>query len=306
MLSRSMHFIAIVNGLLAILNVVLAAPSTEISRRQGITTLSSAQVAAFKPFSFFASTAYCNPSATLTWTCGANCNANPSFQPIASGGDGVVVQFWFVGYDPTHQAIIVSHQGTDPAKILPLITDINIIFTPLNPNLFPGVSSDVQVHDGFANAQGFTASLVLSAVQSGISQYNTNTVIATGHSLGAAISLLDAVYLYLQLPTAQIKFYGYGLPRVGNENFANYVDESISYFNRITNLDDPVPILPPEFLGYHHPSGESHINDDLSWKVCPGQDNPSSECSVGDTPNIFVTNITDHAGPYDGVEMGCP
>lgn len=31
----------------------------------------------------------------------ANCNANPGFRPTASGGDGAVTQFWYVGYDPT-------------------------------------------------------------------------------------------------------------------------------------------------------------------------------------------------------------
>lgn len=30
----------------------------------------------------------------------ANCQANPSFVPIASGGDGAITQYWFVGFDP--------------------------------------------------------------------------------------------------------------------------------------------------------------------------------------------------------------
>lgn len=33
----------------------------------------------------------------------ANCDANPTFKPVASGGDGAVVQYWFVGYDLTLQ-----------------------------------------------------------------------------------------------------------------------------------------------------------------------------------------------------------
>lgn len=86
-----------------------AAPPAE--RRQSITALTAAQISAFKPFSFFAATAYCNPSVTRTWTCGgksdladpccpcfiikllANCNGNPDFIPVASGGDGSSVQF---------------------------------------------------------------------------------------------------------------------------------------------------------------------------------------------------------------------
>jgi hypothetical protein len=78
------------------LPAALAAPLlTATSRRQSaaITTISTAQTAAFKPFTFYASAAYCQPKATLAWSCGANCNANPGFQPFTSGGDGVVSQF---------------------------------------------------------------------------------------------------------------------------------------------------------------------------------------------------------------------
>jgi hypothetical protein len=39
--------------------------------------------------------------------------------------------------------------------------------------------------------------------------------------------------------------------------------------------------------------------------ICKGQDNPSTESSVGDVPNIFESNPNDHIGPYDGVDMGC-
>ena len=73
-------------------SLVVAAPRLLIAR-QSITTLSSTQVSSFKPYTFFASTAYCQPSTTLTWSCGANCNANPTFKPVASGGDGSGTQF---------------------------------------------------------------------------------------------------------------------------------------------------------------------------------------------------------------------
>lgn len=72
---------------------VRALPTPSIEARQAITTLTPAQISAFKPFTFYASAGYCDPSTTLSWSCGANCNANPTFKPIASGGDGVETQF---------------------------------------------------------------------------------------------------------------------------------------------------------------------------------------------------------------------
>ncbi|KAJ6547865.1 hypothetical protein B0H10DRAFT_1969465 [Mycena sp. CBHHK59/15] len=44
-----------------------------------------------------------------------NCDANPGFHPVASGGDGDAVQFWYVGVDSTLGTVIVAHQGTDPS-----------------------------------------------------------------------------------------------------------------------------------------------------------------------------------------------
>lgn len=34
-------------------------------------------------------------------------------------------------------------------------------------------------------------------------------------------------------------------------------------------------------------------------------DNESDLCIVGDVPNIFESDESNHDGPYDGVEMGC-
>lgn len=65
----------------------------ELLSRQSITALTAAQISAFRPYTHYASTGYCQPAATLAWNCGANCQANPRFVPIASGGDGDRTQF---------------------------------------------------------------------------------------------------------------------------------------------------------------------------------------------------------------------
>ena len=58
------------------------------------------------------------------------------------------------------------------------------------------------------------ADAVLSAVMTGINTYGTRSVTTVGHSLGAAISLLDAIFLPLHIPDLTVTHYGYGLPRV--------------------------------------------------------------------------------------------
>ncbi|KAF9485578.1 lipase class 3 family protein [Pholiota conissans] len=294
--------------LLEISLLSINAAGTPIRRQAAFSTLSPVQIAAFKPFTFYASTAYCQPSKILSWTCGANCNANPTFKPVASGGNGVNVQFWYVGYDPTLKTVIVGHQGTDPSKVVPLLTDAKVALRPLSSSLFPGVPSTIKVHDGFANEHAKTATAVLAAVKKALQQSKFNKVTLVGHSLGknlgGALSLLESVYLPLFLPTVTFRMIGYGTPRVGNQAFATYIDQHVN-LDRVNNLDDVVPILPGRFLGFHHPSGEKHIQPNKSWIVCLGDDNTDDRCSTGDVGNIFEGDVSDHDGPYDGVTMGC-
>ncbi|KAH7881944.1 Alpha/Beta hydrolase protein [Phlebopus sp. FC_14] len=296
----------------ALLGNVVASASPTLTARQSITSLTTPQIDSYNPYTYYASAGYCTPAQTLAWDCGANCQANAAFEPVASGGDGAVVQYWFVGYDPNLDTVIVSHQGTNPSAILPLVTDADFFLTSLDPNLFPGISSSIEVHNGFRDEQASTATDVLSAVQTTMSKYSTTSVTMVGHSLGAAITLLDSVYLPLWLAAGtSFKTVGYGLPRVGNQAFADYVDANL-HLTHINNKEDPIPICPGMFMGFVHPAGEIHIEDSGEWAACPeinavtqGQDNPSTQCIVGDVPNIFESNESDHDGPYNGIEMGC-
>lgn len=283
----------------------LAAPTHALTTRQSITGLTTSQIDSYTPYTYYASAGYCTAAQTLAWDCGTNCQANSDFLPVASGGNGDSVQYWYVGYDPSLDTVIVAHQGTDPSEILPLVTDADFFLTSLDSSLFPGISSDIEVHNGFMNAQASTATEVLTAVQTTMSKYGTTTVTVVGHSLGAAISLLDSVYLPLHLPLGtSFQTITYGLPRVGNQAFANYVDANL-HLTHINNKEDPIPILPGMFLGYVHPAGEVHIEDSGEWAACPGQDNPSTQCIVGDVPTILQGDESDHDGPYNGIEMGC-
>ncbi len=56
--------------LFLIFHLARRAAASVIIERQSITTLTSAQVEAFKPYTQYAAAAYCPPSKTLSWTCG--------------------------------------------------------------------------------------------------------------------------------------------------------------------------------------------------------------------------------------------
>ncbi|KAF6761833.1 lipase [Ephemerocybe angulata] len=287
---------------------ILALPgahATPLRHRQAdFAALSTSEISGFRPFSFYASAAYCQPAQLSAWDCGKNCRANPTFKPVATGGDGNDIQFWFVGIDPTLKTVVVGHQGTDPTKIMSVLTDIDFTLEKLDPTLFPGLPRGIKVHNGFADAHKETATDVLAAVRTALTQSGLNTVTVVGHSLGGALALLNGVYLPLNLPQVTFKTITYGMPRVGNKAFADYVNKNVP-IDRVINQEDIVPTLPGRFLGFRHSIGEKHIQDDLSWVACPGGDNTDKRCSTGDVKNVLEGSVKEHSGPYDTVIMGC-
>ena len=81
-------------------------------------------------------------------------------------------------------------------------------------------------------------------------------------------------------------------------------DPQVDNFRRINHNMDPIPILPGRALGFSHVKGEIHITGSNSWNSCGGDDDTESGCTISAVPNIFISNIFDHLGPYQGVRMG--
>ncbi|KAL6303473.1 alpha/beta-hydrolase [Sparassis latifolia] len=274
--------------------------------RREVTTLTSSQLADFAPYTEFARAAYCPSDIVTGWQCGEACAAVPGFEVSLTGGDGNALQLYYVGYWPQENAVVVAHEGTDPTQFLSDLTDADIITENLDSSLFPGVSSDIWVHSGFANEQAQTATTILTETNSLIQQYSATNVITVGHSLGGALAQLDALYLTLQLPSSiHIKSITYGTPRVGNSAYATYFDSMVPDYTRVNNELDIVPIVPGRFLGFLHPHGEVHIIAPDDAVSCPGDDDGTEEqCTDLSVPNILDGNIVDHLGPYQGIWIG--
>ncbi|KAF9566678.1 alpha/beta-hydrolase [Agrocybe pediades] len=177
---------------------------------------------------------------------------------------------------------------------------------PLDSGLFPGVSSSVLVHSGFANEHAITAPVILKEVKRLMSVKNTNKVVVIGHSLGGALAELDALFFTLNLPSStSISAVTYGTPRVGNPAFASLFDAKVPNFKRINNEQDLIPIVPGRFLGFSHPHGEIHILSPGNAVACSGDDDATdSQCTISSVPNVFSGNILNHLGPYQGINIG--
>lgn len=112
--------------------------------------------------------------------CGEACEAVPDFLVSLTGGDGSDTQYYYVGYWLFGDTVIVAHQGTDATKLLAYLTDVDIFLESLDPLLFPGISSSVQVHSGFANEHAKTAPTILAEVYKLLDQYGAESVTLVG------------------------------------------------------------------------------------------------------------------------------
>lgn len=119
-----------------------------------------------------------------------------------------------LGLLPLRTPSLSAIRGTDASKIAADPTDAAVALANLDPSLFPGISSSVRVHKGFAAEQAKTATTILAAVQKAISTHGATHVTIVGHSLGAAIALLAGIYLPLPLPSVTLTTIGHGQPRV--------------------------------------------------------------------------------------------
>ncbi|KAJ6455158.1 alpha/beta-hydrolase [Mycena sanguinolenta] len=279
--------------------------NTTTTAANGTTPLTDADIQSLDLVNIagFAAAAYCVRAGS--WDCGVACNQVPDTQIAFTIGDDAATPDAYVAYSQSRNQIIVGHEGTDPSQILSVENDVKFAPTPLLTVLnVAGTPAGVAVHSGFQTAWVQTSTTILNAVQQIQAQVPTASVLVTGHSLGAAVSLLDAIFLKQQLPSnTSIQVVGFGRPRVGNQAFADWVDSMFGDKNAfVVSRDDPVPHVPLLDQGFVHASGEIWIKDNTTTLSCAGQENPNCSDSVGVLD--AATGVSDHTGPYFGIDMG--
>ena len=102
-----------------------------------------------------------------------------------------------------------------------------------------------------------------------LTQYSFPCIFPTPHSARSSTGFPGCIIFQNSLLGA-LNFTNTHYLKVGNQAFANYVDAHVTSLTHVNNKQDPVPILPGLLLGYHHPSGEVHIDKSNAWMSCPG------------------------------------
>eukprot|EP00012_Vannella_robusta_P002660 CAMPEP_0206191178 /NCGR_PEP_ID=MMETSP0166-20121206/5207_1 /ASSEMBLY_ACC=CAM_ASM_000260 /TAXON_ID=95228 /ORGANISM="Vannella robusta, Strain DIVA3 518/3/11/1/6" /LENGTH=158 /DNA_ID=CAMNT_0053607431 /DNA_START=488 /DNA_END=961 /DNA_ORIENTATION=+ len=146
----------------------------------------------------------------------------------------------------------------------------------------------VEVGLGFYKEWNDLSPQVIPAVQNLTANYPSAKIWVTGHSLGAAISILCAAEL-AQEGYSDISVYNYGLPRVGNEAFSDYYRSIVPNTFRVVNGHDIVPHVPLYDMGFFHVPTEVWENpaESFSFRICDGS-GEDPNCSDSQTLDLSV------------------
>jgi predicted lipase len=119
-----------------------------------------------------------------------------------------------------------------------IYTDFNIKL--VNKEGLPGV-----VHNGFSSSILKNKVKIYSLLVPLIKSFKT--VIVTGHSLGAALSIILFKLISRDFPKKDVRNINFGCPKIGNAEFCKN-----TITNRIVLSKDIISFLPFTFFGYSH------------------------------------------------------
>ena len=211
----------------------------------------------------------------------------------------------FVAISHVHRALAVAFRGTQ-SLTQALVEFVTVILSPKTP--FIGG----RVQGYWKNAFDVLWQDMDGEVKALVSTYPSYQIWVTGHSLGGAIASLASSWIANEkiVPRRSIILYTFGMPRVGNYDFALEHDRLVNNSWRVVNYNDAIPHFPTlaslKILGgpYHH--GVEAFYSEVATSVysqhkeCNGKPyNEDATCSLS-----IVTRSIKHHMTYFSVPVG--
>lgn len=268
------------------------------------------------------------PASDFTTSAAAvrNTFCGPEYnQPGQKVGDDLTVLYSYGGdqvpdrvniYHSNSLGIVIAYMGTNGTNLISNLANSEL--PNVNPDTALGLPQGAQVVQGFQQMWSMSWGQVKEALHQAQSTYPNLPIFVTGHSQGGGTCLLGAMSIAKEFDRQSIsKVIAYRVPRAGNMAWADAFDSVFNgRYTGVTNGRDWVSDVPPQAMGYQHPSGMVWINPASSdkWAFYPGQENTNLSDSRTDShsPEMFQPNgqvfWDDHSGIYMHTTFGggCP
>lgn len=237
--------------------------------------------------------AYCSQSNIEQWKVSTVSTLFPNAQDISVFMNSTGDNLGYSAYIPSNNMIILSIRGS--ANIENWIENLDAFKTTYSN------CDGCEVHAGFFDAYHDLHLDILSSMSNLHQKHPDAKVLITGHSLGAAIATFAFVDLYLQFGNIDY-FYTFGSPRVGNENFANYINHGFGdvFKARVTHHRDPVPHLPLDSMGFLHVDREVFYSEDSSQFTLCAMGGEDPNCANQFDIDVDVSDHLDYLAISQG------
>lgn len=201
----------------------------------------------------------------------------------------------YIGILPTTKSIYVVFRGS--SSVINWLDDFEVKLVPYDT--FP--ECNCKVHYGFYNSALSVINKTIDTLKILRIQYPGYSIVITGHSYAASTGQLLAMELIKK--GINPKLYNYGQPRVGDINYASFVNTKITEYYRITHNKDIVPHMPPiEGFNYYHSCREIFEDSTGYLNLCSAINCEDPKCANQFT--LYQTNTDDHLY-YLGHRVSC-
>ena len=244
----------------------------------------------------YAYAAYCSPQYLKDWSC-KWCGPNGANLTVTDFINNKKLNlFGYIGYDPLQKAIFVVYRGTESTSLRNWILNLKGAKKPIDDPELPGAKVEAGFLQGWQGMKNATmTALERLLAQPELADY---TVICTGHSLGGALAVGAAMTMGMRHPERNVTLITFGQPRVGNDQFSQYLVKFVPRVIRFVNERDIVPHLPPELMNYHHAPREEWIRKG-QLIYCSPTNGEDPKCS----DSLTVTmSVEDHLDYFNIVE----
>ena len=296
-----------------------------------ICSVASLSLAAFREdlsveYMHVAAASFCPSEKVATLQCGPYCdylrnkNYRTFFTRTYTKALGMTFSFSMF-YNPTKKLFATAFRGTQGATELTVeILKSYAKKYDLHAKLSGNPLVQAFFYDTYKNV--FRKDLLENIKKARDTLPADTTFLFTGHSLGAAMSVMSALDAKLSglLDGRAHIVYNYGCPRVGNSDFAKLYDSHFSESYRVIHYKDLVPRIPPcvsnPFTGKCAKSNVGklfwfpwHVNNEVYYKdekmtlgnysVCKDEDP-----TCANQYDMAHSSTSDHT-LYYGIVTGC-
>jgi hypothetical protein len=200
-------------------------------------------------------------------------------------------------YEDTKE-LVVSHRGS--SNIQNWLRDFSYELVPF----INGSGKKMKVHTGFYGTYRSFADIVNSYLFNLLKdpKYDGYKVIITGHSLGGGTSTLHAADQAENIRATghEVELFTYHSPRVGDQDFVDYVVSLDIPISRYTNRGDIVSQLPFRHMGFVHIPAEVHLDFTTLFsanpKYCSQEYDEDPTCQWADRKYL---NPVDHINGFN-------